>query len=101
MLLVFDLNFLGDDMFKNLLFLSLCAFSSIVAVETPALKGENLQVGRYQLVYGKSKDAYSLEDLFLLDTATGYVWHSKAKANWCTDDVWELQIATPPEHPAK
>lgn len=80
-------------MLKIFLFLSLCFCSTLMADSPPAPEPENLQAGRYQMIKGEGIH------LYLLDTATGYVWKSKAKSNWLEPDSWELQITTPPEQP--
>ncbi len=85
-------------MFKKFLFLSLCFFSSLMAQSaptTPDTEQENLQIGRYQMVISRGAT------LYLLDTATGYVWRSTNENTWLTDDSWELIIATPPKQPEK
>lgn len=58
----------------------------------------NLQIGRYQMI-GLVSDLGD-QQLYLLDTATGQVWHSKStNSSWLGNwhDAWELQISQGPE----
>jgi hypothetical protein len=71
-------------------FLPLFAFSQSYSSYPPSYQ-ENLQVGRFQMV-GVTTDTKI--QLYLLDTATGYVWKSVRKNNWVDHDHWELQIRT-------
>ena len=59
--------------------------------QTAAQNPETTQIGRYQMI------SHPSGGLYLLDTSTGQVWKSTLKDNFYYHDVWELQIANPPE----
>ena len=77
-------------MLKKLCMLGLFV-SSIAFAASPVNERENLQIGRYQM-------AGVMNQLYLLDTATGQVWRSTTDKYFSGEpDNWTLQIVNPPE----
>ncbi len=83
-------------MIKKFLFVTLCSITPLLAYDAHSEK-DNLQIGRYQMVSAIPNSG--IIHLYLLDTATGYVWKSTTKKNWVDHDYWQLQISTPPQQP--
>lgn len=77
---------------NKFLTLVLCTFLPAMAI-TAAQDPTTSQIGRYQMV---AHEANGNVNLWLVDTATGYVWRSDRKNSWVLHDTWVLQIATPP-----
>lgn len=64
-------------MIKKFLFVTLCSITPLLAYDAHSEK-DNLQIGRYQMVSAVPSGG-SIIQLYLLDTATGYVWKSTKK----------------------
>ncbi|MFA6916800.1 MAG: hypothetical protein WC222_10425 [Parachlamydiales bacterium] len=79
---------------KTCLFLLLTCASFPIYAGVTINKAEEKQVGRYQIIVKGDEPRF-----YLLDTATGQVWKSRAKNNWLMPDAWEIFIDSSPEYP--